>query len=165
MMGFKAQANALISECGLYRYVLTCNWIEGGKVNAIFFMMLNPSTADQHKDDATIRRCMSFAQNMGRNFLLVANLYAYRATNPDELKRVADPIGPNNGRCLSILTKLFPNVVCAWGRNAEKEQVAKFTTMCHQNQCTMQCFGVNKGGSPRHPLYVPKSALLREYVI
>lgn len=158
-------AKAYISKCGQYRYLLERNWAENDAVWPILFVMLNPSTADAYKDDPTIRRCVSFAQSMRKNVLYVANLYAYRATSPTELKKVTDPIGPKNKRCLTKLVSLFPRVICAWGKAAEKEHAMWFYGLCNNNLCTMQCFGTNKDNSPRHPLYLPKTAELKEYSV
>ena len=49
------------------------------------FVMLNPSTADEHRDDPTIRRCIGFAKGWGYRTLYVTNLSPLRATYPKEL--------------------------------------------------------------------------------
>lgn len=84
---------AFISECNLYRYWLTREWGEGG--NLMAFVMLNPSTADANIDDPTIRRCVGFAKREGRNGIVVVNLFAGRATDPDEMFKMRDPVGPD----------------------------------------------------------------------
>ena len=50
------------------------------------FIMLNPSTADEHLNDPTVRRCMDFASRWGYGTLFVTNLSPLRATDPTELK-------------------------------------------------------------------------------
>lgn len=50
--------------------------------------MLNPSTADAEIDDPTITRCIGFAKSWGFGGLMVGNLWAYRATDPKELKKI-----------------------------------------------------------------------------
>ena len=77
--------SAEISPCGLYRYSLTRKW-EAWK-GTVNFIMLNPSTADAQEDDPTIRRCIGFAKAWGYGGIVVTNLFAYRATNPKELKK------------------------------------------------------------------------------
>jgi hypothetical protein len=57
---------------------------------------MNPSTADENKDDPTIRRCVQFASSWGCGGLCMANLFALRATKPAELFAARDPIGPGN---------------------------------------------------------------------
>ncbi len=85
--------NAHLSICRRYRYALLRRWGEGK--NAMF-IGLNPSTADETADDPTIRRCVSFAKAWGFGGLCMANLFAYRATNPADMLMQADPIGPDN---------------------------------------------------------------------
>jgi len=58
------------------------------------FIMLNPSTADEVEDDPTIRRCVGYAEDWGYGELIVGNLYAYRTSDPEELNKVENPIGP-----------------------------------------------------------------------
>src|SRR5271165_6802401 len=58
--------------------------------------MLNPSKADEATDDPTIRRCIGFARSWGFGSLAVGNLFAYRATYPDELCASPDPVGSEN---------------------------------------------------------------------
>lgn len=53
------ESDALISQCGQYRYWLTRIWDE--TIRPLPIIMLNPSTADASIDDPTIRRCISFA--------------------------------------------------------------------------------------------------------
>jgi hypothetical protein len=51
---------AVISEDGVYRYVLYREW--DVQLPTILFIMLNPSTADGDSDDPTIRRVINFAK-------------------------------------------------------------------------------------------------------
>ena len=84
---------ALFSPCGRFRYRLGRRWGEGP---TIAFVLLNPSTADDQRDDPTIRRCIGFARRLGFGGLEVVNLYAYVATDPAELRRVGYLVGDEN---------------------------------------------------------------------
>lgn len=75
---------ATISQCGKYRYELTRTWDK--ELPKVMFIMLNPSKADGEEDDTTIRRCINYAKDWGYGSLVVCNLFAYRATDPDDLK-------------------------------------------------------------------------------
>src|SRR5690349_21188818 len=79
---------------GAYRYRLDRWWDRA--LPPLIYIMLNPSTADAERDDATIRVCMGRAKNEGCGGIVVVNLFAYRATKPEDMKRAADPVGPNN---------------------------------------------------------------------
>ena len=87
------KSDAVISDCGKYRYRLTRKWGYGRPCG---FIMLNPSTADALHDDPTIRRCVGFAKAWGCGALIVVNLFAVRATSPREMMRADDPVGPEN---------------------------------------------------------------------
>jgi hypothetical protein len=108
-----AARGAALSACGRYRYTLWRIWDEARP--PALFVMLNPSTADADVDDPTIRRCMRFARDLGYGGLLVGNLYAYRATNPDELDVVDAPIGRGNQTALYALVARAGIVIAAWG--------------------------------------------------
>ena len=74
---------ALFSEDRRYRYLLTRQVGFGDK--RVTFLMLNPSTADEERNDPTIRRCINFANAWGFGWLDVTNLSSLRATNPKEM--------------------------------------------------------------------------------
>jgi hypothetical protein len=58
------KSNAVISECGRYRYRLYREWAQSERM-PIMWVMLNPSTADASIDDPTIRRCIAFSKAWG----------------------------------------------------------------------------------------------------
>lgn len=139
---------AEISKDGMYRYKLWRIW-DDSKLK-VMFIMLNPSVADEKKDDATIRRCMAFAKLWGYGGILVGNLYAYRATDPKELKTAKEPVGILNAFSLTQMVANCSLLVCAWG-DFEKHIKGTHTIPIHQNT---KALGLNKSGTPKHPLYV-----------
>src|SRR5512132_1306567 len=79
-----------------YRYAL---WRVGGHTEDLCnFLLLNPSSADEATNDPTSERCERRARRWGFGGLIVTNLFALCSTDPAGLRRVADPIGPENGR-------------------------------------------------------------------
>lgn len=140
--------DAVLSPCGVYRYRLLRAWDDKPRV---WWVMLNPSTADASVDDPTIRRVVSFSQGWGYGGCVVVNLFALRATDPAALKGHADPIGPDNDLHLR-LALAAPLVVAAWGANKT----------CGRDQAVMRllagkslhCLEKTKEGHPKHPLYV-----------
>jgi hypothetical protein len=146
---------AKITECGQYRYLLTRkSELDCPDKGTALFVMLNPSTADAETDDPTIRRCRGFARDWGCAGLTVANLYAFRATNPSELWSQDDPVGPDNNEELYALAKEYGDVVCAWGANAKPDRVQEVIRILEGAGARLWCLGTTKSGAPRHPLYV-----------
>jgi hypothetical protein len=150
-----AGGSAVISECGLYRYSLER---EGDALTAggdrAAFIMLNPSVADAAVDDPTIRRCRAFAKLWGCDGIIVANLYAFRSTDPSALWTCDDPVGPENDDHIYALGMCPGRIVCAWGANAREDRVRVVVRVLRDVGASLLCLGVTKSGAPRHPLYV-----------
>lgn len=143
---------ALFSPCRKYRYALFRAW-EPAK-GFVMFVGLNPSTADETVDDPTIRRCIAFAQAWGYGGLCMANLFAFRATEPADMKKAPDPVGPENDGYLQSLSLAADVVVAAWGvhgtHRGRDTQVRAMLPNLHYLRLT-------KDGHPGHPLYLPAS--------
>jgi hypothetical protein len=147
------ERGAVLSQCTQYRYLLWRVWQPNQRLVA--FVGLNPSTADEQRDDPTIRRCVSFAKTWGYGGMIVANLFAYRATLPSELRIAFDPIGPENDDYLNILTTQCALVVACWGNHG--------TYLTRDNAVqrlfiNLYALDLTKSGAPRHPLYVRGTA-------
>ncbi|MBP2698730.1 hypothetical protein C9J44_05000 [Photobacterium sp. GB-27] len=145
--------SAVLSSCRKYRYELWRTW-DDSKPYAMF-IGLNPSTADETEDDPTIRRCINFAKSWGYGGLCMANLFAYRATQPEDMKRASDPIGDKNDETLILLAQNAGVIVGAWGNDGvflnRSEDVRALIS-------ELNVLKVNKSGEPAHPLYL-KSTL------
>jgi len=139
---------AFISDDKLYRYSLTRIWDESK--TKLLFILFNPSTADSRKDDPTIRRLIGFAKSWGYGGIYVGNIYAYRSTDPKEIKKVLNPIGPENMRCLLELTSKVEKVVYAWGNHYQEPPWLR--ALVEQPYC----ISVSKKRIPKHPLYLRK---------
>lgn len=154
-------SEAMFSDNLDYRYMLSRRW--GDEYTPYVLVIgLNPSTADHEKDDPTIRRCVQFAKDWGMNTLFMANLFAYRATNPVHMKQVDEPIGPDNDKVLVTLAGKADLVVAAWGRHGSFKQ-RDIAVLDLLSESHVECLGVNIDGSPKHPLYLPKTSRLRPY--
>jgi hypothetical protein len=154
------ERSAVVSECGRYRYELIRRWADGPLLE---WVMLNPSTADADEDDPTIRRCIGFARDWGHAGIRVTNLFAYRATDPAELLNMRiPPWGRDNPDYLR--TEHGPVTVVAWGSHPVVEKRgSEMSWLALWKRSALMCLGVNKDGSPKHPLYVPKNAGLRPW--
>lgn len=144
---------AKLSDCRTYRYELWRTW-DDSKPYAMF-IGLNPSTADETEDDPTIRRCINYAKLWGYGGLCMTNLFAYRATQPDDMKRATNPIGDENDETLTRLSKSAGVIVGAWGSDGVfLNRSAEVRSLIPE----LSVLKVNKSGEPAHPLYL-KSTL------
>jgi hypothetical protein len=146
----------------VYRYRLWREW--NPDAPRVSFVMLNPSTADAKTDDPTIRRCLGFAQSWGYGSLEVVNLFAYRATDPQELRGAADPIGAENDRYLIAASQRAQTLILAWGNWGKLHQRDQAVLRLLAECCKVYCLGINRSGQPRHPLYVRSDAVLLPWV-
>lgn len=145
---------AVISECGTYRYRL-----DRGTGRALMFLMVNPSTADAEQDDATIRKCLGFAERNGFARIVVGNLFAYRATDVNELRKVVDPIGPENDQHLTAMLREVDMVIAAWGSlnklpEALRRRWREVVHLADRVPLQMKMLGCCLDGHPKHPLMV-----------
>jgi len=155
------------SECGTYRYALTREWDDRPRLVTIG---LNPSTATADLDDPTIRAEIDFARRWNCGGLVKLNLFAYRATNPDDMWAAADPIGPGNDAAIAEAVASAPQVLCCWGdgkatttarREALRERVQG---VLHLLRLTDKvCLGLTAAGNPKHPLYLPRTTALQRW--
>lgn len=149
---------ACLSSCRRYRYALRRRWGPGASAMLIG---LNPSTADKTQDDPTIRRCIGFARAWGFDALCTVNLFAYRATDPADMKKAADPVGDINDATLLDAAKEAGVVVAAWGAygtyRGRDAQVRSMLPHLHYLRLT-------KDEHPGHPLYFPANLRPVEWV-
>lgn len=158
--------SAVISPCNAYRYVLYRRGLNEG-YKPVVFCMLNPSTADHIIDDPTIRRDIGFTRRLGGSELIVVNAYALRSTDPKELWKAVDPIGPDNDswikRCAQQVELSRDGIwICAWGAHIQLDRQRQVLDLIRPHVDPM-ALGVTKHGFPRHPLYLPKDAELEHF--
>ena len=112
-----------------FRYVLTRGWdgpALGVSYRRMAFVMLNPSTADEHRDDPTVRRCRSFAHDWGCDGIAIVNLFAYRTPSREALwSATGDVVGPENDRALLAVSRAAGQVVFAWGSDGARSDRAR----------------------------------------
>lgn len=158
-----------------------------GTSNILPWIMLNPSTADDTKDDQTLLRIIAFTWRWGFDGLAVFNVYPFRTPSPKECAKIVigwderqdwwvrDTI---HGYHSYIATQLANVDACmvAWGAPAEP---LGFETVIWAEQLfdtindpdgprdrTLRtwCIGTTGGGHPKHPMArgvhrVPNDAL------
>jgi hypothetical protein len=111
--------------------------------------MLNPSTADAEKDDATTRWLVGWAGKNGYDAIRVVNLAAYRATDPAAMIKAPDPHGPENAAYLTRYTA-GKVVLCGWGNRGDA--LPRYRKMLEAMvMADLHCITHTKSGAPAHP--------------
>lgn len=150
----KMNGDAIISECGTYRYLLQRFW--NVQLEAVNFVMLNPSTADAVLDDPTIRRCLGFARVLGFGAMEITNLFALRSVNPKALRTHADPVGPENDEQIVSSAKVCQMTICAWGTQGRyMDRANRVISLLRNNGIAPYALRFTLWGDPAHPLYLP----------
>src|SRR5690349_7864679 len=112
----RAVNDCVFSPCRTWRYELWVRWLSARPREYCMFIGLNPSTADEYQLDPTLRKCVGFAKRWGDGAMVMTNLFAYRATLPEDMKKAhIDPVGPDNDATLIRLARGAKIVVAAWG--------------------------------------------------
>jgi len=159
------ESGANISPCGQYRTRLWRVWALG--LPWLCFVMLNPSTADASINDATIAWCIAYAKMLGFGGIEVVNLYTLRTKSPAVLKARGYPQGEYADLMLRAAAANARSeggkVVCAWGTNAQPHRAEAVRLMLAQQGVPVYHLGLNKDGSPKHPLYLPRKTPLTEW--
>lgn len=157
-----ASTGALFSPDRKYRYALWRTW--DASLPGALFVGLNPSTADETVNDQTIKKCIGFAKRADCGGITMANLYAFRSTDPRGLLAAGDPVGPDNDHELVALAEASSLVIAAWGGSnplvdgrAREDQVLRLLGP------DVKCLGRTSDGHPRHPSRVPYAQLLIDF--
>lgn len=153
MNDFFLERDAVISDCGKYRYLLRRTW-DHDRMRALF-IMLNPSTADAEIDDATIRSCIRLCKSWEYGSFEVVNLFGWRATDPQELTKADDPVGGANDRIVISAIERCDTPICAWGAHKMANgRAAEMKNLITSRRPLAFCLGMTKAGAPKHPLYI-----------
>jgi hypothetical protein len=151
-----SKSTAIYSDCERYRYALTRVWDAQGK--KVLFVMLNPSTATELQNDPTVERCERRARALGFGAFRVANIFAWRDTDPRKMRAAADPVGPENDAAILDGASWADSIVAAWGTHgAFLDRSVHVAELLCKKQYVLHHLGLSKEGHPKHPLYISYS--------
>jgi hypothetical protein len=157
------ESSAQYSDCMAYRYTLQRSW-RSHHNKRLVFIMLNPSTATEEQNDPTVARCQKRAMSGEYGAFAVLNLFAFRATDPADMKRAKNPVGGHENTrvlqdVLSCVQQGMSDVICGWGLHGKylgrNDEVLKW--FLHYD-VTPMALKITKDGHPYHPLYVSYDA-------
>ena len=148
-----------------YRYILGTK----GK-NPLICIGINPSTAAPDELDNTLKSVARIAEFNGYDSWIMFNVYAQRATNPDDMDaELNEKLHRENMRAFEYILStvgegISPAVWAAWGTIIEKrgylrDCVIDMVRLGQQYGAHWVSAGKkSKKGHPHHPLYLRKDA-------
>ena len=150
-----------------YRYILGTR----GE-NPLICVGINPSTAKPGELDNTLKSVQRIAHGNGFDSFLMFNVYAQRATRPDDMERQCNTqLHRQNMEAFRYLLSIgkTPAVWAAWGAIIEKRDylarcVAEMLDISREFDARWYCAGaISKKGHPHHPLYLRKDEKLKPF--
>ena len=158
--GLLEKSRAVFSRCERHRVELRREWSPSGPT--VNFLMLNPSTADETKNDPTVERCQRRALAGGFGALVVTNLFSLRSTDPGGLLCGVPNHAANDAYILAN-ARAASLVVCAWGSQAALGRLvagraAAVLLKLLAAGVPLHALRLNADGQPGHPLYIPLAA-------
>ena len=155
-----------------YRYILGTR----GK-NPLICIGINPSTAAPNALDNTLKSVSRIALANGFDSFIMFNVYAQRATDPDQMDKVFNSrLHEENMRAFAYVLShvgegIEPAVWAAWGTIIMKRPylpscVKDMVSVGKQYNARWLCAGCcSKAGHPHHPLYLKKDEKTRPFDI
>jgi len=147
------QNGCVFSADRRYRYILRHTWEPLFAPKFCTWIGLNPSIANEEQLDPTLRRIRAFCRAWGYNGFIMTNLFGLVSTDPAQLCRIEDPVGPENDRYILQAAQETGKVVAAWGvLGGHQERCHAVLEML--SGFVLVCLKETKDGYPIHPLYV-----------
>ncbi len=153
-----------------YRYILGTRGIR-----PVICVGINPSTAAPDALDPTLKSAQRIASANGYDSFLMFNVYAQRATRPDDMERERNEwLHAENMKAFRYLLTLAgerPAVWAAWGAIIEKRSyladcVRDMVTLATEANADWYHAGaLSVKGHPHHPLYLKSDTPLEPFDI
>ena len=152
-----------------YRYVLGTRGS-----NPLICIGINPSTAQPENLDNTLKSVQRIALANGFDSFTMFNVYAQRATKPDDMEKQLNPhMHAENMKAFDFVLSQCdnPTVWAAWGSIIEKrkylpECVKDMIAIGKAHNAKWVCAGkISVKGHPHHPLYLKKDEPVRAFDI
>lgn len=157
-LDFTPPSGAIFSAKRNERFVLWRTWDD--LEPKVLFIGLNPSKADDVKNDPTTKRIIAHSKRMGFGGCFLMNCFTIIAKDPKNLS----PSGnwQQNLKWLDHVAPLCTEVIFAWGKHILVKELGR-DKYFQRRFPNAKCMGNNLDGSPKHPLYLSYSCKLRQY--
>ncbi|TCQ70669.1 hypothetical protein EDF68_1339 [Ochrobactrum sp. BH3] len=160
------RGDALFSECGRYRRLLTRDWDGAEKAGYVLWIGMNPSTAAFNVDDPTVFKEQKFTRRWGYGRYVKCNVMDYRATNPKMLlEQGVIPCTQENLQTIVEQALGAEIVVMAYGSLHKKlaHHGQAVTDALRAAKVKLHALKITNNGSPGHPLYLKDTSELIPY--
>jgi len=154
------------SKDTLYRYTLEVIMGEDGtNFKGVMAVLLNPSNAGLRnkkgriKLDRSSRNLIRLCYLKGYTFLVICNLFPYRAPNPEKLV-IGDETLKLNDDILKKYVSNYSEVICAWGeghkikRSYYRNRIEKIKKILNNTKLLKIGDSMVKNEYPRHPCWI-----------
>lgn len=157
-------SEAIYSPCEKYRYELTRTWNPNAR--KILFILLNPSTATETRNDPTVERCEQRARKLGYGSFRVCNIFAWRGTDPRHMRAEPSPVGEANDDFIVESCGWADEIVAAWGNHGEHlQRGAQVRNLLAECRKCIKILKLTGAGHPSHPLYISYAWPLQKWRI
>ena len=153
-----------------YRYILGTRG-----VHPLVCIGINPSTAVPDRLDNTLKSAQRIALGNGYDSFIMLNVYAQRATDPDDMEKTLNPMmhAENMKAFTWVLERISaharPDLWAAWGAIIEKRDYLPGCVMDmvrtgnRYGARWMTAGARSKAGHPHHPLYLKSDSPLEPF--
>ena len=151
-----------------YRYILGTRG-----THPLICVGINPSTAVPDRLDNTLKSAQRIALFNGFDSFIMFNVYAQRATLPDDMEKVLNPkLHRENLKAFEWILRMYPRpctVWAAWGSIIEKRDylpscVRDLVEIGNRYHARWVTAGPrSKAGHPHHPLYLRSDSPLDSF--
>ena len=157
---------AVFSACRHKRYWLRRD-LGPGNTRAVLWIMMNPSRADEHTNDATTTMTTNISRRHGYTVHGVVNLSAIIEPDSTRLTAADGDADPINDlavqRAINWIGRKGGDIVIAWG--ASRHLRHREAELLHRlRRRKLLCLGQNANGSPRFPRAISRDVRLDEFI-
>lgn len=155
---------AIFSPDRRHRLALFRTWGDSPAYNnRIMYIGLNPSKADESKNDNTIRRLIGFSKKFGYSSMVMCNVFSFVSTYPDLIEYDPESMKDNLIEIYNQSRNCICTVFCWSGLHKKIIDASGMYIRLIEMFPKAMCFGKNADGSPKHPLYLPKTCNLQPF--
>ena len=92
---------------------------------------------------------------LGFGAFQVTNIFAWRDTDPFQMRKAVDPVGPENDATILDGVAWADQIIAAWGTHGvHLDRGPQTEALLRHTGKPLYSLGLSKQGHPKHPLYI-----------